>query len=87
MFADNARGSGNAPWMALLTTCAWELAVDEHHMSIRDSLRQSRWRYVFRGRLGPPNLGNGVSGRQDGGQIEDLVVLGGAKMNFGRAES
>jgi hypothetical protein len=42
MFADNARGFGNAPWMALPTTCAGKLALDEHHRSIRDSLRQSR---------------------------------------------
>jgi len=46
MLADNARGSGNAPWMALPTICAGALAVDEHRRSIRDSLRQSRWRYV-----------------------------------------
>jgi len=40
MLADNARGSGNAPCMALPTICAGRLAVDEHHRSIRDSLRQ-----------------------------------------------
>jgi len=34
----------------------------------------------FAGAWGPPNLGDGVSGRQDGGQIEDSRR---AKLNFG----
>jgi len=74
MFADNARGSGNAPWMALPTICAWELAVNEHHRSIRDSLLQPRWRYVFRGRLRTTESRRWCiwcSGRQDRTQIDD----------------
>ena len=72
MFADNARGSGNAPWMALPTICAGELVGCTSTTGLSGTRCDSLGGDMsFAGAWGPQILGDGESGRQDRSRIHD----------------